>query len=86
MTGQNAAALTGKLEAMSGTLSRLTKLSRDKYQNPYAALSWPESASPEAGLFFTPELSSLFQTRIAPSRTTKAYGGSRSTRPPTSSA
>jgi hypothetical protein len=61
MTGEGSA-LAEKLAAMSGTLSRLTKLSRDKYQNPYVALSWPASLYPAADLFFTPELSSLFQT------------------------
>ena len=63
MTGQEAVpTLADALSAMDETVARLSRLSRDKYQNPYTALSWPDSVNPEADLFFTPELSSLFQT------------------------
>ncbi|MBU6533012.1 diiron oxygenase [Streptomyces mayonensis] len=50
------------VEAMSGTVDRLSELSRKKYQNPYEALVWPESVEPEQDLFFSPEMTSLHGT------------------------
>jgi hypothetical protein len=55
-------AIRGAIAAMSGTVERLNELSRDRYANPYTAISWPESVDPERDWFFTPELSSLYGT------------------------
>lgn len=66
MTAQNLAArgarLRTEIEAMSGTVDRLTEQSRIKYSNPYAALTWPDSVDPENVWFFSPELLSLAGT------------------------
>ncbi|MGH3714899.1 MAG: diiron oxygenase [Micromonosporaceae bacterium] len=51
---------------MSPTVDRLTELSRAKYQNPYAAVEWPEAVDPATDWFFTPELSSLYGTDAWP--------------------
>jgi hypothetical protein len=50
------------IAAISGTVERLSQLSRDKYSNPYTALTWPDSVDPQTDWFFTPELSSLYGT------------------------
>jgi len=50
------------IAAMSGTVERLSELSRDRYANPYTAVTWPESVDPDRDWFFTPELSSLYGT------------------------
>ncbi|MBO0805722.1 MAG: diiron oxygenase [Nocardiopsaceae bacterium] len=54
--------LRDAVAAFSGTLGRLTDQSREKYQNPYTALTWPDSVNPEADWFFSPELTSLHGT------------------------
>lgn len=56
------ARLREAIAAMSGTVERLTELSRSKYQNPYTALTWPDSVHPEEDWFFSPELTSLYGT------------------------
>ncbi|GGK74787.1 diiron oxygenase [Mangrovihabitans endophyticus] len=56
--------LRSAIEAMSGTVDRLTEQSRVKYSNPYAALSWPDAVDPEADWFFTPELLSPAGTAV----------------------
>lgn len=60
--GPAGGALREAISAMSGTVERLSELSRSKYQNPYQALTWPVSVDPEAHWFFTPEISSLHGT------------------------
>src|SRR2546428_6908466 len=50
------------IAAMSGTVERLSELSRAKYANPYIAVDWPETVDPEAYWFFAPELSTLYRT------------------------
>ena len=54
------------IAAMSGTVDRLTELSRAKYQNPYDTVDWPDEVDPEAHYYFAPELSSLYGTRAWP--------------------
>ncbi len=60
--GQAGGVLREAISAMSGTVERLSQLSRMKYQNPYQAITWPASVDPEAHWFFTPEFSSLHGT------------------------
>lgn len=60
------ARLRAAIAAVSGTVDRLSEVSRAKYQNPYAALSWPDSVDPGADWFFTPEITSLHGTPHQP--------------------
>jgi hypothetical protein len=57
-----APALRQAIAAMSGTVERLSEVSRTRYQNPYVAVQWPETLDPAAVWYFTPELSSLYGT------------------------
>jgi P-aminobenzoate N-oxygenase AurF len=59
---QQAPTLREAIAAMSDTVERLNDLSRQKYQNPYEAVTWPESLDATADWFATPELSSLYGT------------------------
>jgi hypothetical protein len=59
---ETAPTLREAIAAMSGTVERLSELSREKYANPYEAVDWPESIDPAADWFFAPELSSLYGT------------------------
>ena len=43
VTEPAAAALREAIAAMSGTVERLIELSRARYQNPYAAVRWPQT-------------------------------------------
>lgn len=63
MSAQAAPTLRESIAAMSGTVDRLKELSREKYQNPYLAVEWPDSLDTERDWFFTPELSSLYGTQ-----------------------
>lgn len=54
--------LRDAVAASSEVFDRLTAQSREKYQNPYTALIWPESVDPESEWFFSPELTSLYGT------------------------
>ena len=58
------ARLRDAIASLSGTAARLSHLSQRSYQNPYAALAWPESVDPEADWFGSPELLSLYGTRL----------------------
>lgn len=66
--GQAGRSLREAISAMSGTVDRLSELSRNKYQNPYQAITWPASVDPGTHWFFTPELSSLHGTPYWPER------------------
>ncbi|MFG2631684.1 diiron oxygenase [Streptomyces sp. NPDC048473] len=65
-SAEEGARLREAIAAMSGTVERLTELSRSKYQNPYAALVWPDSVRPEEDWFFSRELTSLYGTDHGP--------------------
>lgn len=66
MTDQRSGpSLSEAIGAMAGTIERLTTLSRDRYQNPYEAVEWPERVDPAADWFFGPELISLHGTPYA---------------------
>jgi hypothetical protein len=58
------ARLRAEIEAMSGTVDRLTEQSRAKYSNPYADLTWPDSVDPVNEWFSSPELLSLAGTPL----------------------
>src|SRR5262244_2032714 len=45
------------------TVERLSELSRARYTNPYAAVTWPDAVDPVGEWFFAPELSTLYGTR-----------------------
>jgi P-aminobenzoate N-oxygenase AurF len=47
---------------LGALVDRLSRSSRSTYQNPYAALDWPDAVDPEADWFTSPELSSLAGT------------------------
>ena len=62
MSTEPSPTLRAAISAMTGTVDRLTELSRAKYQNPYVAVRWPDALDIERDLFFSPELSSLYGT------------------------
>jgi len=59
----SAARLRDAIASLSSTTARLSHLSQRSYQNPYAALAWPETVDPERDWFGSPELLSLYGTR-----------------------
>jgi hypothetical protein len=61
-SGSATLTLRDAIAGMADTVERLEELSRAKYQNPYEALTWPESLDPVTDWFFTQELSTLYGT------------------------
>lgn len=55
-------ALREALAAAHETSERLSRVSRDRYQNPYVGLDWPESVDPSTEWFSSPEHLSLYGT------------------------
>jgi hypothetical protein len=53
--------LRNALASLAETSTRLSKLSRRSYQNPYT-FEWPETVDPEKSWFSTPEYLSLYGT------------------------
>jgi hypothetical protein len=58
------ARLRDAIASLSGTAARLSHLSQRSYRNPYTALAWPEAVDPERDWFGSPELLSLYGTRL----------------------
>ncbi len=58
------AALRQALADAHETSERLSRVSRDRYQNPYTNIEWPESVDPEQDWFSTPEHLTLYGTDL----------------------
>jgi hypothetical protein len=56
------ARLAQALGSLTGTVDRLSALSRRDYQNPYRTAEWPATVDPEGAWFSSPELLSLYGT------------------------
>ena len=52
------------LAGLADTVERLSRSSRQMFQNPYAVVEWPEAVDPTAEWFFSPELCSLYGTEL----------------------
>jgi len=58
------ARLRDAIASLQETSQRLSHLSERSYQNPYTALQWPEQVEPERDWFSSPELLSVYGTRV----------------------
>ena len=59
-----ASPVAAALAPLQDTVERLSRASRQMFQNPYAVVDWPDAVDTDADWFFSPELSSLHGTDV----------------------